>query len=83
MEAGVEGWGLVVGGGRVREGVNFAAVQQGGGGRASAAHHWRSSGASPVKQRDPIGSPPRPASQSSIGQLNHSIETRPASDGMN
>lgn len=41
------------------------------------------SGASPVKQRDPIGSPPRLASQSSIAQLNHSIETRPASDGMN
>lgn len=36
-----------------------------------------------MKQTDPIGSPPRPASQSSIGQLNHSMETRPASDGSN
>lgn len=83
--AGGGGWGGGRGGGgRVSKGGGkFCCCATGRTGARVGCSPLVGSGASPVKQRDPIGSPPRLASQSSIAQLNHSIETRPASDGMN
>lgn len=80
VEAGAGGRGR----GRVSKGGGkFCCCATGRRGARAGCSPLAGSGASPVKQRDPIGSPPRLASQSSIAQLNHSIETRPASDGMN
>lgn len=70
------GGGVLVGVGG--EGVNFAAVQQGGVLTRSLLVC-----ASHIKQGDPIGSSPYPVSQSPIAQLSHSIETRPASKDIN